>query len=537
MPEQVPRKARAPIAQHAPAAVLCITTLALSAIPIYTLIHAFVAYPDAIHEELLRPGRSVLLLRSLLIALLIAWLATLIALPIARILIARTTRVRTLLCGLLLCPVWLPPFMIYAAGNLLRAPDTVLGRALIDFATSAPDRRWVTIWAGYAIAVLGLALWAAPVAAVLIAAGLGSRSNLYDEMLALEPIGRFKRIIFQFRLQRGVIIRAVALVTVLMLGSAVPLHLAQLDTWSIVTWRQLTETPPADWGRIWVSALPMLIAAAIGARLISGMLTQANAPHDPGTHKPEVSKSAMLLAVLIFLGAVLIPLVSMFFSLDDPRSVIQFWRVNAGAVQDTGLTSLCVGITVTLIALLSANTFVSPIRTHRRIAHGALLALCIIGLTPGVLLGAAIARHGVLGLDLPLIAPYWASLTRFAFVGCIIGALGAASETPDRRSVRVQIAGSSLLAWCITVLPTLARPLLATLAIATLLALFEIEAAVMVTPPGIENLPQQILSDLHYARLEQLSAAGVNLMSMGAIVAIIASIFMTRGFQSSRSGN
>lgn len=537
MPEQVPRKARVSIAEHIPPTALCALTLALSAVPIYTLFHAFIAYPGAIHDELLRPGRPMLLLRSLLIALLIASLASIIALPIARVLIARSTRARTMLSGLLLCPIWLPPFMIYAAGNLLRAPDTLLGRALIDYATSEPDHRWVTIWAGYAIAVFGLALWAAPVAGVLIAAGLGSRSNLYDEMLALEPIGRIKRIVFQLRLQRGVIIRAIALITVLMLGSAVPLHLAQLDTWSIVTWRQLTETPPADWGRIWVSALPMLIAAVIGARLIARMLSDTNAQHDPGSRKPEVSKSAMLIAVLIFIGAVLIPLVSMFFSLDDPRSITQFWRVNAGAVRDTGGTSLCVGLTITLIALLSANAFASPIRAHRRIAHISLMALCIIGLTPGVLLGAAIARHGVLGLDLPFLAPYWASLTRFAFVGSIIGAIGAASETPDRRSARVQIAGPSLSAWCITVLPTLARPLLATLAIATLLALFEIEAAVMVTPPGIENLPQQILSDLHYARLEQLSASGVNLMSMGAAVAIAASIIMTRGFQSSRSGN
>ncbi len=537
MPEQVPRKARVSIGEHLPVVLLVAITLAIGAIPLYTFFASLIGYAGAIHDELFRAGRSVLLLRSLLVAVLIALIASLLGLPIARVLIARSTRWRALLSGLLLCPIWLPPFMIYAAGNLLRAPDTVLGHALIGFATSSPDRRWVTIWGGYAIAILGLALWAAPLAGVLIAAGLGSRSNLYDEMLALEPIGWFKRAVFQVRLHRAVLLRAVALIAILMLGSAVPLHLAQLDTWSIVIWRQLTETPPAQWGRVWVSAAPMLIAALIGARIIDSILRDANAHNDPGMRRPELSRPAMGVGLLIFIVAVLVPLVAMLATLNDTRSIAQFWHANAGAVRDTGITALCVGVSVMLIALLSANAFGSPSRATRRAARVCLFVLCVIGLIPGVLIGSSIATHGVLGLDLPHIAPYWASLTRFAFIGAIIGALAAAGEPPDRRSARVQMGGGSIRAWAITVLPSIVRPLIATGAISTLLALFEIEAAVMVTPPGIENLPQQILSDLHYARLEQLNAAGVNLMSMGAIVAVIASVVMTRGLQSERSGN
>ncbi len=524
MPEQVPRKPSEQIIAHALPVALAVLTIALAMVPFWTLLSALLHDPIAIPEELLRPSRAMLFLRSIAVASLIALLATIMGLPIARVLIAQRTRSRVLLSALLICPIWLPPFMIYAAGNLLRAPDTLLGRAIIDFSTSSPDLRWVTIWLGYAIAVLGLALWAAPIAGVLIAAGLGFRSNLYDDMLALEPIGFLARLRFQLRLHRSLLLRAFMLIGVLMLGSAVPLHLAQLETWSIVIWRQLSEHPPEQWGRIWVSAIPVLIVAALGARLIGSFLRDAHTHSDTGAHRPGLSRAAWVTSVLILTFAVALPLIAMARSLDDPRSIALFWRMNTRAVLDSGLVALSVGFTALLIALLTAFALGSPSRTHQRIARISILVLCVLALVPGVLIGASIAQHGVLGLHHARLGPYWASLTRVAFLGSIIGALCAASESHDRRSVRVQIAGASLHAWCITSLPAFLFPLLATLPIATLVAMFEIEAAIMVRSPGSANLPQQLLSDLHYARLEQLSAAGVNLMLIGIVLALCGSL-------------
>jgi len=51
---------------------------------------------------------------------------------------------------------------------------------------------------------------------------------------------------------------------------------------------------------------------------------------------------------------------------------------------------------------------------------------------------------------------------------------------------------------------------------------------VMVRPPGMDNLPQQLLSDLHYVRLEQLSAAGINLLAVGLVCSVVASILVSR---------
>lgn len=537
MPEQAPRKTGTDHLAHAPPILLVLICAALAATPLWTLSGALVHHLAAIPDELLRPTRLALLLRSLAIAAIIAMLATLMGMPMARVLITQRTRARLLLCALLICPIWLPSFMIYAAGNLLRAPDTILGHAIIELATSSPDLRWITIWVGYAVAVAGLALWSAPIAAVLIAAGLGFRSNLYDEMLALEPIAPLRRIAFQLRLHRAVLLRAFTLIAVLMLGSAVPLHLAQLDTWSIVIWRQLSEQPPQQWGRIWISALPMLIVAVLGARIIISFLSTAHAHEDLGMHKPALSRASLLISLLVLAAAVLLPLVAMLITLDDPRSILTFWRMNAPAIRDSGLLAIAVGASTLGIAMLMAFALGSPTRAHQRIARVALFTLCILGLVPGVLVGASVAQHGVLGLQHDHLQPYWAGLTRVAFLGAIIGALCAASESPDRRSARIQIAGPSPRAWAVAALPTFILPLLATLPIATLVALFEIEAAIMVRPPGLENLPQQLLSDLHYARLEQLSAAGINLLLMGIILGLIASLLLIRPSQSTPPGN
>lgn len=537
MPKQAPRKLGSDLFAHLLVGTLALVVIALASTPTIALLSAMRSDLTAAFEELFHPARILLLARSLLIASLIALLSTLLAYPIARVFIARKTRSTRVLSALMLCPIWLPPFMIYASGNLLRDPSTLVGRAIVEFATSSPDLRWVTIWAGYTIAVVGLAIWAAPIAAVLIASGWGARSGVYDDMIALEPIGRIRRALFNLRLHRGVLTRAFVLIAILMLGSAVPLHLAQLDTWSIVTWRALTENPPEQWGRVWISAAPMLIIALIGARLIRTILSDQQRTEDPIGLPPVASRSSTIAGLMIFTGAVALPLCAMLVTLDDPRSITAFWERNAAAVTDTAVTGLLVAVAVLLVALLSAFAFSSPSSVHRRVAIHALTLLCVLGLMPGVLIGASIARHGIITLDLPGLAPFWASCTRYAFVGIIIGALAASSESPDRRSARIQIAGSSPRAWLIATLPTFYIPMFATLPVVFLLALFEIESAVLVTPPGIQSLPQQLLSDLHYTRLEQLSAAGVNLLSLGIIFALVASALITHGFRMKSSGN
>ena len=511
-------------------------SMALLFDPLWSLLAAL-GTSSGMLGPLLRWSSLELLLRSLLIAGVIGILSIFLAIPLARVLVSRLTRRGAVLAAMLIAPIWLPSFMIYAAGNLMRAPDTLIGSALIEFSTSSPDRRWVTIWAGYLISVLGLALWSTPLSAVLIASGMGNRSDLYDRMLALEPIGRLQRGWTLMMIHRRALVRAWVLVSVMMLGSAVPLHLAQLDTWSIVIWRQLSERAPEQWGSVWVSAMPMLLIALLGARVLSRSLRRTDEQIDPGYESARATRTTWVLSLLVWGLAVLLPMISMLISLRDWRSIPNFWHEQYHAVFDSGLLAIGSGALATLIALLTALVLSSPDRAAQILGRVSLLIFCTLGLMPGVLVGASVARHGVLGWHQPWMSAFWSSSIRVAFIGAIIGALCAGCETRDRRSARLQMCGSSALGWFRTVLPSVAIPLLATWPIASLMSLFEIEASVMVRPPGMENLPQQLLSDLHYARLERLSAAGINLLLLGMLGAMLGSWMLLVLGKKRRVGN
>ncbi len=497
----------------------------------------------------LSPERIWLLTRSVGIAGVIGLVGVCMGIPLARIIGAGHAGrdggdghhwSRQLLPAILISPIWLPAAMVYAAGNLLRAPDTIIGKALVTYSTSSPDLRWITIWAGYAIAVVGLAIWSAPIAGVLIASGLGHRTNLYTEMIALEPVGLLRRSVLWVRLHLAILFRAWVLVAIIMLGSAVPMHLAQLDTWSIVIWRQLAESPIERWGSIWLSAWPTVIIAAVGAWVLTGALVRRGEEsrfEDQGHSLQTLPKLVVLGAIVVWALGALVPMGAMLVTLDDWGAILHFWRIESQAMADSGVLALASGLVAMLVAMLIAMTLGNPSVRIRRIGAWALMILCILGLIPGVLIGAAVVRSPIPWLTTGWGGALLASCIRSAFLGAIIGALCARAESIERQSIRWQMSGGSITGWARAVLPGITLPLLGAGLIAGLYSMYEIEASVMVRPPGMDNLPQQLLADLHYARLEQLSAAGVNLLGIGLVGSIIASLLITRIRPAGRFGN
>jgi ABC-type Fe3+ transport system permease subunit len=479
----------------------------------------------------LSTSRLMLLSRSILIAGLIGLIGVCMGIPMARIVLSARSRRHQFLVALLITPLWLPSTLIYAAGNLLRAPDTILGRVIISFSTSSDDLRWVTIYIGYAIAVFGLAIWSAPIAGLLIASGIGHKSSQYDDMVALEPIGILKRGLLWIRLHLRAIFQAWILTSILMLGSATAMHLAQLETWSIVIWRQLAERSQDQWGTVWISSWPMLIVAIIGARLITKKTVSRSESHmliDQGYRAARIPRLVVFFALVVFTFGALVPMLSMLFTLDDWGSIIHFWRLQSTALRDSGLLALATGVMTILVALLVAVSLGHASQPIRRIAALCVMVCCVLGLLPGVLIGAAVIRSPISTLGSPWITALIASSIRTVFLGAIIGALCASSESLDRKHSRWQIAGGSLRAWVLTMLPSVCLPILASGLVGFLYALYEIEASIMVRPPGMENLPQQLLSDLHYVRLEQLSASGINLLVIGLVLSLLASWMMTK---------
>ena len=152
------------------------------------------------------------------------------------------------------------------------------------------------------------------------------------------------------------------------------------------------------------------------------------------------------------------------------------------------------------------------------------VAFAALALIPGVLVGdafATVARTPMFSelsyTPLPLM---FAVFARCAFVCALGGWWIASSEPRDLRESRLQYAGRSAIGWWRT-RGLACLPILVGVALASaMLALHEIEAAVMVEPPGWATLAGFMLRLLHYLRDEQLAAVALAMMLPGVAIAL-----------------
>ncbi len=131
--------------------------------------------------------------------------------------------------------------------------------------------------------------------------------------------------------------------------------------------------------------------------------------------------------------------------------------------------------------------------------------------------------------------PVLAGVARFAFVGAAAACLAAWAEPAARRDARLMLS-SGARAWAIACLPPQIPLLLGASLGAGLMSLHEIEASVIVQPPGRGALAQQILSYLHFARLEDMSSAGLWLVGGGTLAAIACTSLIALGARSGQRG-
>jgi len=185
-------------------------------------------------------GDPALLVRSFFVAGGIALGAVVLAWPTAWW--ARSRPSRSMLVVLL--PLLLPTYFVSSSYGLLRAPGTWLGDIV---AQSSPTVIHVVIWAQ---AIGGLVLWAWPIATIVLLFSIRSIPGEQLDVLRVSTGSIWKRNKLTISFLRRGIISAWLVVGMLMMGSAVPLHIAQLPTYTIEIWRVLDEQPgqAAAWG-------------------------------------------------------------------------------------------------------------------------------------------------------------------------------------------------------------------------------------------------------------------------------------------------
>ncbi|MFG0286080.1 MAG: hypothetical protein ACF8R7_16810 [Phycisphaerales bacterium JB039] len=456
------------------------------------------------------------------VALLIGALAAALALPVAWVIGRRGRWV-----GLLMAPLLLPSYLVYSAWDLLRAPGSSLG----DWLAAGPA--WRSVWAGYLMAVGGMALWAWPIAAIPLAAGVRHLGAGPLEASRLEMRSGVRAGALIISQLRRPILCAVALVTLVALGSAVPLHLAQVPTYAIELWRMLDETPAAQAWRIWLASWPLVLIAAAGAALLVAVAHRAEGSHRPLAHEPSAGLGPRLGAWLIWAMATLVPL-GLLIRVTSPAAIGRFLEEMRAPIVSSGLVACGVGGAAALLAGAIAALASGGARA-RAVALGAVAMTGGAALLPGALIGSITLRAwsgaGALApvADSPLIV-ILAHLMRFGIVASLAGWWLGRMEPRQLAELRA-LEGAGLWGWLRSAAVPMLPGLLGAGLCCSALSFHEIEAAVIVAPPALgQSFPGAMLDYLHRTYLERLGAGAVLLMLAGLGAGGVSATIASRQF-------
>lgn len=461
----------------------------------------------------------------------IAVIAVALALPTGWLMRGAGSR-RGRLGALVLVPMLLPSYLAFAGWTLLRAPRTYLGDRLAD----APA--WVTDWVKIGIAVGGLALWSWPLAALVLGRAARRVDQGVLDALDLDGPALWRRLLILGRLMRPGIMGALVLVMLVMSGSMVPLDVSGLESYAIVLMRFLQQHP-SDLP-VWWASWPLVVVAVVSA-LVMVWLTGADDGAEGDERVREEERGGALVWTLgVWALGVVVPGVLFLLSLREPphaataetirRFLWAFWRDSGSAVASSVSVAARVGA---LALVISVCVWFAASRGGRgaRVAAVCAAMLTITGLVPGVLVGTAVRRGADMAPE-SIGASSWlvvmGHLARFAFVGALLALWLARRETREERSLRLIDGADTPRGFAHACLARQWGVVVGVGLATAILSVHEIEATVIIWPPGMRNLAQEMLDALHFQRDERMGAAAVNLLALGTGVAYLAGWLMLR---------
>ncbi|MEM7623473.1 MAG: hypothetical protein AAF235_09755, partial [Planctomycetota bacterium] len=321
------------------------------------------------------------------------------------------------------------------------------------------------------------------------------------ESASLEGAGAIRGNATLLAAMRPSLVAATAVVAVVMTGSAIPLHLAQINTYAIVLWLELDAASSDAIGAVWLAALPVLTIAFIASTFIAMLIARsARSPEDPA----EPPRSRLLshgVALTVLACGSVVPLALFARELSTAQTFGVLYRTEQAAIAQSTLVA---GAVACIGAVLSWSVRVAVVLRPRVVVLG-LALLLTTALAPGVLVGSAVASawaNVAAVADSPAIL-ILAHLARLSALAALLGVLIAAAEPKSRRDARALEGATGLL----TSLRASGDVLLAAAAGLALAAmsLGEIEASIMVQPPGGESIARSMLNMLHFSRYEHLS--------------------------------
>ncbi|MCU0689139.1 MAG: hypothetical protein MUE97_05300 [Phycisphaerales bacterium] len=479
---------------------------------------------------------------TVFVPLLIALLAVALAWPTAWYLRAIAPRARIAASALLITPLLMPMYLAYAGwGLVIRGPGTAVNLFLAQW----PD---LLTALGPILAILALALWCWPVATFVLAPSVLATPQDELDALTLTGAGRPARVGQHLRRHSVPMLAAIALCTLLMLGSVVPLHLAQVQTLAIAVWAELSLRPDA--GAAWRASLPLLVLAIIAALLITRALRigqDASASPSPPAHPVSLRRCVAPSLLTVYFLATVGPLLCFLWAIRSWPGMFATWHETLPALAQSLAVGVLVAIAMVALALAAMRAAEAG-NTPARLARIALALLTITAILPGVLVASA--SPGQLALQMldvltaPLLGPDFALLgrdllpmvlghvARFGVLAVGLGLVLGSAMPRELTFARRALAGPRLWPWLRTLGATHVPLALVSLFFASIaLSLHEIEATIILRPPlppGTRPIAQLMLDSLHMNSLQELASVGVLVVGTTLVLSIIAATLIMR---------
>lgn len=489
---------------------------------------------SALETVALDAGRRSALLSSLASAAVIAIAATLLALPVAWV--CRSWPAHRL--PLLALPAALPTYLAYAALSRLRGPDTAIGAwaARADNPDLPQVLRLVT-------AVMGLTLWAWPLAAAITVLGFRAVHTTTTDALRLDGARPLRRIATAIVIARWPIVAALLAVFAVMLGSAVPLHVAQTKTYAAEVWLELDQNAASERWRAWLASWPLLAVAIVGslaiAKPLAGVMQRATPDDSSLRSSPTRSWMPWLAAAAVWCVSIVLPAAGLATSIRS-ESVIS---AVASALPEfsrelvsSAVLAAVVGLVAGVLCLATWRAAASGVR-GAWVARAWLVLLVFGALTPGVLVGDAIASTSSLAFRDSHAWTVLAHIARFGALAAAVGLWLAASEPRDLARMRAVDGATGPRGFLSSVTGAHLGAMLAVAVIVAMLSLHEIEAAVRLQPPGSRSLSRTMLGLLHFARDDDLARLTLAIVLGSGLLAAAVTVAASLGRSPNRSGN
>ncbi|MEO1511753.1 MAG: hypothetical protein AAFU70_06755, partial [Planctomycetota bacterium] len=334
---------------------------------------------------------------------------------------------------------------------------------------------------------------------------------------------RWRRWLVTAGVHRGALALGLALSALLALGSAVPLHLAQFETLSLQLWRVLALDSPDERGRVWLAALPLValgVASAIAVVLGTGRAGRGW--RDGGGSR---ARGALLGPAALWVLAVALPTGVLAWSVKDWSVAGRLWRTAGEAAAGSMTTALSVGLACFLTGALVAASLWTRSGFGLAVGRSVATLLAATALVPGVLVGLAVVQSPFEGSAAAVVI---AQALRFAWLPALAAVFQDAAEPAELVDLRRLEGRTGPAGWIAVGLPRQWPGLAAAALAAAGLSLHEIEATVIVQPPGPGNLAERVLGYLHFQRDDELAVSMLALAAAGTVPVAVAALLLGR---------